>query len=181
MDVTSFNLLFALLALAAAFGALIVTVTLIAPGAALRDLRADIAQVAPYFAVVVAAACMAGSLYYSEVAGFTPCKLCWFQRICMYPLVAVLAVAALRRERAAWQYGLPLSVVGLGISIYHYQLQQFPAQHSGFCTLEAPCTAKEVDQFGFITIPFMAFTGFLLITVLLLAGRTDPAQEGIAP
>ncbi|MGD9755655.1 MAG: disulfide oxidoreductase [Acidimicrobiia bacterium] len=181
MDVTSFNLLFALLALAAMAGALVGVLTLLVPAAPLRDLRLDIAATAPWFAFAIAAVATAGSLYYSEVAGFTPCKLCWFQRICMYPQALVLGIAAVRRDRSAWQYALPLSVLGAGISIYHYQLQRFPAQTSGFCTLEAPCTAKEVDQFGFVTIPFMALSGFLLISVLLLVGRTRPAQEDLVP
>ena len=37
------------------------------------------------FAFVVVATATLGSLFYSEIAGFEPCKLCWFQRIFMYP------------------------------------------------------------------------------------------------
>ena len=91
-------------------------------------------------------------------------------------------MAALRRDRGARYYGLPLSLIGAGISIYHYQLQQFPSQHSSFCTLEAPCTAKEVDQFGFVTIPLLALCGFLLVSALLFSIRSaPPIQESTGP
>jgi disulfide bond formation protein DsbB len=184
VPVSSFNLFFTLLALAAAVGAAIVGLTLVASHGPLARLRADISPAAAWLAFVVAASAMAGSLYYSEIAEFVPCKLCWFQRICMYPLVVVLGVGALRRDRGAAFYALPLSIIGAGFSTYHYQLQRFPSQESGFCTLEAPCTATEVEEFGFVTIPLMALAGFLLVAalaaVLLRRPPSSPNQE-IAP
>ena len=176
------NLFFTLLAFGAAAAALAVVAALALPAAGWRRLRADIADAALPLALAVAATSMAGSLYYSEVEDFSPCKLCWFQRICMYPLVALLAVAVVRRDRLVRFYALPLSMIGAGVSIYHYQLQQFPSQHSSFCTLETPCTAKEVDQFGFVTIPLMALAGFCFISVLLLSTHlTNRTEESTRP
>ena len=83
-----------------------------------------------------------------------------------------LAVA--RRDRGVRRYALPLCVVGAAISIYHYQLQRFPSQASAVCSVDAPCTAREVDQFGFVTIPFMALCGFALIAALLAGLRPAP-------
>ena len=104
-------------------------------------------------ALVIAAVSTAGSLYYSEVAGYVPCEMCWYQRICMYSLVPVLAVALVRRDRRGGWYGLPLALAGLGLSVYHYQLQVFPGQGST-CDAAAPCTDQWVDSLGFVSIPF---------------------------
>lgn len=174
------NLFFALLAIAAAGATVVIAVAMVVPGG--RRLRTDIADAAPWLALAVAGTAMAGSLYYSEIADYTPCKLCWFQRICMYPLVVILAVGTRRRDRAGATYALPLSVIGIGIAAYHAQLQQFPNQESGFCTLDAPCTAKQVDEFGFLTIPLMALSGFVLITVLLISILSvHRTEENVSP
>lgn len=122
-----------------------------------------------WLAWLVALVSTTGSLVYSEVIHFEPCRLCWFQRIAMYPLVVVLLVGALRRDMAAKIYALPLALGGLAISIWHYLIQTFPSLSSGAsCDPEVPCSAKYVDIFGFISIPFMAGAGFTLIAVLLL-------------
>lgn len=109
-----------------------------------------------------------GSLIYSEVIGFIPCRLCWFQRIAMYPMAVVLLVGAIRKELIARFYALPLALIGLGISIWHYIIQVFPQLEGGSCDPIAPCSSRYVEVFGFISIPFMAGAGFTLIAVLLL-------------
>lgn len=138
-------------------------------------------------AFVVAATAMAGSLYYSESAGYTPCLYCWYQRICMYPLAAILGIAALRRDHMVGIYALPIAVVGLGLSVYHYQLQMFPGQGSA-CDASAPCTFQFVDTFGFVSIPFMAGCGFVAIIGLVgtalrweLDERRDPSAGEPGP
>lgn len=120
-----------------------------------------------WLAWAVALVATIGSLIYSEVIHFVPCRLCWFQRIAMYPLAVILVVGAFRKEALVKFYALPLSVVGLGISIWHYVVQTVPGLESGACDPSVPCSAKYVDIFGFVSIPFMAGAGFTLITVLL--------------
>ncbi len=120
---------------------------------------------------LTAAVSMGGSLYFSEVVGFTPCVLCWYQRIAMYPLVLVLGIAAWRRDAGIWRYVLPIAGVGLIISIYHNLIQFRPALDIGTCTPDASCTARHVAAFGFVSIPFMAGAGFLLIGALMLTLR----------
>jgi disulfide bond formation protein DsbB len=140
-------------------------------------LRWDLADAARWLGWLVALTAMIGSLVYSEYFHFEPCRLCWFQRIAMYPLAAVLFVGAVRRDRTVRLYGLPLSVIGLGISIWHYLIQTFPSLEAGSaCDPANPCSAKYVNMFGFVSIPFMAGAGFLLITVLLasFAGARNP-------
>lgn len=117
---------------------------------------------------LVATVSTGGSLYYSEVARFIPCELCWWQRIAMYPLVLVLGRALISRDSGVRKYVLPVSVIGLGISAYHVVLQRFPSLFGSDCSLDAPCTGIWVDTFGFVSIPFMAMSGFVAIVSMML-------------
>jgi disulfide bond formation protein DsbB len=132
-------------------------------------------------ALLVAATATGGSLYYSEVVGFTPCELCWFQRICMYPLVAVLAVGVLRRDRAAGWYAAPLVAVGAPLALYHWLVERVPSlAASTSCSLAAPCAVPYFEELGYITLAFMAMSAFLLIAALLLVDRAwsgHPSKE----
>ena len=119
---------------------------------------------------VVALVATLGSLYYSEVAHLPPCTLCWYQRIAMYPLAIVLAIAAVRSDFGVRRYVLPVVAIGAAISAYHYQLERFPSQATLACSVEVPCTTVWVWQLHYISIPFMAFSAFALIAMLLLMG-----------
>lgn len=121
-----------------------------------------------YLAWLVAVIATGGSLYFSEVRNFVPCALCWWQRIWMYPQVVVLGVASYVNDAKAVRYVLPLSVIGLGTSVYHYLGQKVQGfLPLGACTGGVPCTAEYINWLGFITIPFLAGCAFLLITVIL--------------
>lgn len=134
-------------------------------------------------AAIVAVGATAGSLYFSEEAGFTPCELCWFQRIAMYPLAPLLLVAALRTDLGVRVYGGVLVAAGAAVSAYHYQLQAFPGQGST-CSADAPCSFRWVEVFGFVSIPLLALGAFLIIAGLLaVAGREvgDPQAWPASP
>ena len=120
-----------------------------------------------WLAWLVALVATLGSLFYSEVIGFPPCRLCWFQRIAMYPMAVVLLVGAIRREFQVKYYALPLALIGFAISVYHVFVQWFPTLEGTSCDPNNPCSNKFVEIFGFVTIPFMAGAGFILIAVLL--------------
>lgn len=150
-------------ALAAVFGALFLLVAVEVP--AWVSVRAFLYDHTQKLMLLVAMAATAASLYYSEAVHFTPCEYCWYQRIAMYPLFAILAVAVLSRSRIEPRYLLTIAAIGLSLSIYHYQMQLFP-EHAGVCSGGTSCTGRYVNQLGFITIPFMAGCGFL--TILLL-------------
>jgi disulfide bond formation protein DsbB len=125
---------------------------------------------------------VAGSLYFSEVAKFVPCALCWYQRIAMYPLVVILGIAAWRGDAGIRRYVVPVAAIGALISLYHIAVERLPGLPTGSCSLEAPCDLIWVERFGFVTIPVMALAGFVAIITLLLvfAGRgTHPEQEAI--
>jgi disulfide bond formation protein DsbB len=108
-----------------------------------------------------------GSLYFSEVMKFIPCDLCWFQRIFMYPQVILLGLAAIRKEYGIARYSLTLSIIGGTISLYHYLMQKVPffQEHAISCG-RIPCTGQYINWLGFITIPFLALTAFILISLL---------------
>lgn len=118
--------------------------------------------------LVIAAVAMLSSLYYSEYANFTPCELCWFQRIAMYPLAVLLLIAVASRSRLDSRYVVAMAGIGLVISIYHYQLELFPDQ-AQICTGGVvSCSVRFVEEFGFVSIPFMAGAGFLSVLLLQL-------------
>ncbi len=135
-----------------------------------------------YIALVAAWVAMLGSLYFSEVMGFIPCDLCWYQRILMYPLTLVLLTGLLLRDRHLPKYVLPLSVLGMGVSSYHYLLEKtdwFDAVQ--VCRNGASCTTLWINWFGFVTIPFLALVAFTTITAMcviaLMAGEPAEADE----
>lgn len=112
----------------------------------------------------IALIALAGSLFYSEVIGYEPCKLCWIQRIFMYPLIIIYGTAILKKNIFIALPGIILSGIGMVISVYHYGLQKIPALHDsgGFCGT-IPCNLQYVNYFGFITIPFLAGVAFFVI------------------
>lgn len=142
-------------------------------------LRRDLAPVALWLGAAVASTATLGSLYLSEVANFPPCILCWYQRIAMYPLAVVLAVAAIRRDTQVRWYVIPVAGIGMGISMYHYLLERFPASVASVCTDDVPCSVVWVWEFGFLSIPAMAGIGFALIITLVVLS-TPPATFRVA-
>ena len=130
---------------------------------------------------VVAVVCMAGSLYFSEVAHFPPCHLCWLQRFCMYPLVPILGFAVWRRSGRVRPYALALAVIGACISTYHVALEHHPEWESSVCDPKNPCTLIWVKRLGYLTIPTMALSGFALIITLLAVSWAYDRLEPPAP
>lgn len=108
-----------------------------------------------------------GSLFFSEVMGYTPCEICWFQRVIMYPLVIIYGTALIKKNEIIALPGLILSGIGVLTSTFHYLLQKLPAlrEVGGSCDI-IPCNLQYVNYFGFITIPFLAGTAFLIIFIL---------------
>ena len=121
-----------------------------------------------YTAFAVALVATLGSLFFSEVQHFLPCILCWYQRSVMYPLVLILAVGILRRDKNVALYVLPLSIVGMAIGIYHNLLYYSILPESvAPCVSGVSCTTRYIQWLGFITIPLLALTAFTIITILM--------------
>ena len=156
----------AIAALLAVGGSLALALGAASPAA--TQLREFVLRRGEALTLLIAGTAMLGSLYYSEVAHFIPCEFCWYQRIAMYPLAVLLLVAAVTRQRLHPRYVVTLAAIGLMLSTYHYQLELFPEQATK-CTAGVPCSVRYVEEFGFISIAFMAGSGFLSILLLHLA------------
>ncbi len=122
-----------------------------------------------YIAWLQALVAMLGSLYFSEILRLPPCNLCWYQRILMYPLVVILAVGIIRKDKAVPYYVLPFSALGIVISFYQYMLQAGVISESQApCSVNIPCTTQYLEFFGFVTIPFLSLLAFLVITLCMI-------------
>jgi disulfide bond formation protein DsbB len=118
----------------------------------------------PYVAFVAALTGTLGSLYYSEIASFVPCTLCWYQRILMYPLVLITLVGIIKQDEGVPGYVLPFSLAGIAVSTYHYLIQAGIVNHSAACTVGVPCGLRYVTYFGFVAIPLLALVSFAIIS-----------------
>jgi disulfide bond formation protein DsbB len=131
-----------------------------------------------YLAWIVSIIATCGSLYMSEVLLYEPCRLCWFQRIFMYPQVILLGIASYKDDRKIISYVLPMSIIGGSISIFHYLEQMVPAfSEFATCSVGVPCNVDYLNWFGFITIPLLALIAFIMIICLLLAGGKNVEED----
>ena len=121
-----------------------------------------------YIAWLIALAATVGSLYFSEVMRLAPCLLCWYQRIFMYPLTFIIPIGILRQDRGLALYVLPLSSIGVAIALYHNLLYyRFIPEQFAPCRVGVSCTERAGEWFGFASIPFLSFTAFSAITILM--------------
>ena len=164
-------------------GALILVVLAAAVGVRgpLRAVRNALWGYELWAAFVVAAIATGGSLFFSEIAHFVPCELCWFQRICMYPLSIVTLLAALRGDHPVARHLLPLPIVGACVSVYHLLVENGVVEQAKACLASAPggCATKWIDEFGWITIPTLALTAFVLLIAFLGLAAAE-SDEGTA-
>ncbi|HEU5114678.1 MAG TPA: disulfide bond formation protein B [Candidatus Paceibacterota bacterium] len=162
------NTIWGVLSIVAEFISVVLLVSLFVPGFRENALVRFFANNAILVAFVVSGLAMAGSLTYSEVIGYSPCVLCWYQRILMYPQALLMGIALGRKDRSIKLYGLVMSIVGGVIAAYHYigQLGGTPLPCSAV-GVSVSCAQKFTLEFGYITIPMMAFSAFALIATAL--------------
>jgi disulfide bond formation protein DsbB len=159
----------------------------VSPGArrAWRSTAAFLGPQSLLLAWIVSIVTTAGSLWYSEHFHFLPCELCWYQRILMYPLVVVLGVGWFRRDKAVWITAAPFLVFGPLVSLYHWLVERVPSFAEGTsCSIDAPCSTPYFEKLGFVTLAWMALSGFLLVGSLLAffvtASRSEVSAEDTA-
>jgi disulfide bond formation protein DsbB len=129
------------------------------------------------FAWIVALVATAGSLFFSEVMGFPPCTMCWYQRICMYPLVLILIPAIINPSHDVVPFTLPLVVVGWLWSAYHCLLiYDVIREEMAPCSMGVPCSVEYFNWLGFIDIPTMALAAFTLIGASLILSYKGSRQ-----
>lgn len=179
MTIQDMSTLFSLMALAADAAVLLLIIGWLARSRlpTLGNTVEWAADRALLFGAIIAGVSTAGSLYYSEIADFIPCQYCWYQRIAMYPLVVILGLAAARSDYFSRLPALVLAVIGFGWSVRHWTVQKWPGS-GGSCSVTVPCSTPYVDwKYGFITIPWMAGSAFLLIIVLLAINARMEAND----
>lgn len=141
----------------------------------------------PYFVFVITLISTLWSLSLSEILHFTPCVLCWYQRICMYPLVIISAVSIIRKQqKELYYYILPLSIIGFLIALYQNLLIWGVLSESvAPCTAGVSCIHQPVVIYGFITIPFGSMISFAIIIASMLlyarlSNETTKANRKVA-
>lgn len=118
---------------------------------------------------LLAASATAGSLFFSSVMELPPCLLCWYQRIALFPLVLILAVGLFPFDARAVRYALPLALAGWVVAGYHNLVYLgFIPQSLQPCSQGVSCSDRNLDLFGFVSIPLLSLVGFSAIIALLL-------------
>jgi disulfide bond formation protein DsbB len=136
--------------------------------------------IARYFlwaGIIISVGSFLGSIYYSNIIGFEPCSLCWWERMFIYPQIIIFAVAIAKRDRGVADYILPLSVIGALFSWYHTYLSLGGTPIITCGTEGVSCAKRYVFEFGYVTIPVMVLTAFLLLTFLAAATRASRRQS----
>jgi len=109
------------------------------------------------------------SIFFSSVLEYEPCVLCWYQRICLFPLVLILGVGLFPFDKSVVKFALPLAIVGGLTAFYHSLLYAGIIPESiQPCSKGVSCTEKYFELFGFVSIPMLSFFAFSTIIVLLL-------------
>ncbi|EQC46916.1 disulfide bond formation protein B [Bacteriovorax sp. Seq25_V] len=122
-----------------------------------------------FFSWLVATIATLGSLFFSEIMGFPPCVLCWYQRICMYPLSLIFLVGLFPLKKDVFRFTAPLVFTGWVIAIYHNLLYyKILPESAAPCSQGISCTTSYISWFGFITIPFLSLIAFSAIGVLII-------------
>jgi disulfide bond formation protein DsbB len=163
------ELFFSVLAIGCNIAALglLVALVLRRRSAAVNQMLNDVQPYALPLAAVVATTAMLGSLYFSEIANFVPCRLCWYQRAFMYPLAILLIAAAIKRWDKVNRIVLPMALVGVSISTYHVLYEQGKIG-SDVCAADAtPCTFPWFERIPWVTLAYMAGSAFVVIALLV--------------
>ena len=140
-----------------------------APPAMSREAAPEPSFLPAYAAWFVALCAMLGSVFLGEVMGLPACTLCWYQRICLFPLTVVLAVGIVLRDGRLTTYAMPLVMIGMGIAVYHNLLSWGVVSEAlAPCTGDVSCSEQPIEWFGFITIPLLSFGAFATILIALV-------------
>src|SRR3989344_2842881 len=138
------------------------------------DIRNFISFNSILFAFILTLGATIGSLIYSEFIGFPACDLCWYQRVLIYPQVIIFLVALIKKNKEIFDYVIGLNIIGIIISGYQYVMQMI--NYSGPCPIGnggIACFAKDVFEFGYITLPLMSLTIFVVVIILTWMAKNE--------
>ncbi|NBJ12792.1 disulfide bond formation protein B [Microvirga sp. SYSU G3D207] len=121
-----------------------------------------------FTAWIIALAATAGALFIGEVMGQTPCNLCWHQRVFMFPLAVILAVATFREDTGIWRYALPIAGLGWLIAAFHSLLYAgITPEAIKPCGQGPSCSSADMTVLG-LPLPYLSLAAFTAIAVLLI-------------
>lgn len=165
----------ALLAAAITFYIILFVFSKISNKSGIEKINSFISPMAWNLAFLISLFSLLGSLFFSEVLGFQPCVLCWYQRVFMYPLPLILYISMIKGEMTTRVHASLLAAIGALFALYHYSIQVFPQLRTISCEALGPvsCTEGYTFYFGFVSIPFMALTAFIAVIVLLQISSSD--------
>jgi disulfide bond formation protein DsbB len=127
-----------------------------------------------YFAWLISLLGMLASLFFGEWMRYEPCRLCWYQRICLFPLAVILGIATYKEDKKILSYALPLCVLGALFAIYQVLEEYLPAlQTPILCGIVNDCTNHVFKFLGFVTFPLISLVGFLLIFFALWTAKSS--------
>jgi disulfide bond formation protein DsbB len=129
----------------------------------------DSRWMALFFAWLIATVSTLTALFLGEIMGYTPCVLCWYQRIAMFPLVLILAAGLFPFDPRVLRYSLPLAVTGWLLAMFHWGVASgVIAESMTPCSKGVPCSVEQIVWFGFLTLPMLSVFAFSGIIALLL-------------
>lgn len=167
-----FELFFSLLSLGTlGFGLIVLIARIFKADGFLVEIR----KIALALAALITTTSTLGSLYFSEIVNYVPCRLCWYQRAAMYPLAIFLIVATFKKIKFTKLISVVLASGGLLVASYHWFVERFPDLDAGVCDAKIPCSVVWFESFGFVTLSFMAFTAFF--TTIVLVTLTKPEEK----
>jgi len=133
-----------------------------------------------FLAWIVSMVAVLGSLFFSEVMGFVPCSLCWYQRIFMYPLALILALGLFPVDKKVFKFSMPLAALGWLIAFYHNLLQwKIIPETAAPCKQGVPCSVEYINWMGFVTIPLLSLCAFTAILILLFLFNKTPIKNAV--
>ena len=165
-----FELFFAMLSLGTlGFGIIVLFARVIKA----KNFLIEVQKIALPLVALITTTAMLGSLYFSEIVNYKPCRLCWYQRSAMYPLAIFLVIANFKKFKFTKQVAFSLASLGGVVATYHWFLERFPNLDAGVCDVNLPCEFIWFENFGFVTLAFMAFTAFFTTIVLVTIRTTE--------
>jgi disulfide bond formation protein DsbB len=130
-----------------------------------------------FSAWLVASVSTLGALFFGEVMRLTPCVLCWYQRIFMFPLVLILPIGLFPFDWKVVRYALPLAVLGWLFAAFHVLLiAGVIPEDIKPCTQGVPCSEKVIEWFGFVTIPLLALVAFSTIIAFTVLAQSRSSK-----
>jgi disulfide bond formation protein DsbB len=177
MLVTTLKGALSVLAYAAQAIVLVLFINLFLKGKWSKKIKEYVGRNMLLFSAIVATIAILGSMFFSNIAMYNPCLLCWYQRIAIFPISLMLWIAYVKKDTKVVKYVMALALIGLVLSGYHWGMQLFPPENPAPCGFDSHCVGRYIYDYGIMTIAGMAFSTCLLIIMILVNYLNIPKRE----